>query len=68
MTHICTYTSGAGTEETSVVSCMFPPNKTHLKGRNHYGYKLFLLNSLQIAVIMTLDTLTDNDAGFGCYV
>ena len=54
------------TAEPSAVSFInLHPTKTHIEGENYYADRLFS-NCLRAAVIMTLNTHTENKAGTSC--
>jgi len=46
----------------------FHTKQNHLEGGNYYGAKLLFVNCLRVEVILTLNTLTDNNVGKRCYV
>jgi len=55
------------TAESSVVRFIDGhPTKPHLEGGNYYVDKLIVFNCLYIAVMLNLNTLTDNAMGSGC--
>ena len=54
-------TGVTATAEISVVNFINLSIKTYLEGGNYYAAKLLFSNRLPIAVIFTLNTLSDND-------
>ena len=66
-TRVLSHTGLTATAEISIVSVFsFHSTVTHLGGGNCYADKLLFLNCLRIAVIVTLDTLTDDKEGTSC--
>ena len=54
--------------ETSIVSCIyFQARQTHLSSGNYYADSLLCTRGLYMAVIFTVDMITDNEIGSSCF-